>query len=80
MPAANKRFYEKRHPLPHRNSCGVQPATGLRMWKISFTSSCASLARGYPHSRPTVLLLKNNHAKDIHLNMSIKAEKHKQHK
>jgi len=27
------------------------------------TSSCASLARGYQHIRPTVLLLKSNHTK-----------------
>ena len=32
------------------------------------TPSCASLARGYPHSRPTVLILKNGHVKYAPLN------------
>jgi hypothetical protein len=47
--------------------CTLRAARGSRERGVSpHTPSCASLARGYPCSRPTVLLLKNRHTKHPH--------------
>ena len=51
-------------PLHNLNCVAVQPTTGLRAWVLdSHSPSCASLARGYQHLRPSVFLDKCVHQK-----------------
>jgi len=66
-----RKAYNVDNPVQAKRSSGfmettphIQPRSGLNYYvvpiraRLLFTSSCASLARGYQYVRPTVLLLK----------------------
>ena len=49
--------------LPSPTPVGVELLRSSEGDRGFYTPCCASLARGYPYSRPAVLILKNGHAK-----------------